>query len=1322
MKRFLQFILAIVLSSTAGLSQTTLDTSYLPNVPYAVYALGLQGDGKLVTGEGYTLPSVATDYFRFNIDGTQDPTMSFIGDTRETLSGNMTEVISASCFIDGTVALSGAFYYVNNYYFPQAFKTDEAGKLLGYYIPEVDSYVIPNTNGTKWIVYPYIVALPDNGALIYSNFSTINGAARPGIARLNSAGKLVSSFLPVPSTTSISSTALIDHEVNCAVVQPDGLTLIAGEFDRFNGQTKPYLVRVTATGALDPNFNPAPNAECTTIALQPDGKIIVTGSFSSIGGGAQSKIARLNSDGTLDSTFSCSVDTGVVLSTQLRADGKLMIAGTFTFVNAFSRGRFALLDSDGTLNAAYSSLGASGSVYGATIQNDGKVILGGYFLTIGGTARNYLGRVTPETSATNTLEIDVEGQTIDWTRSGSAPEIENAEFRLSTNNGVTYTTLLGKGVRTATGWRLTGQKLPGNKTFHIRARGLSRGGYLNSSSSVMQTVQSFFRPLPSITTQPSGDTVVVGDTGVDFTVVATSAAAMSYQWKLNNKSIPSATSATYTIPGGVTTAQAGSYTCTITSTAGSVTTTPVTLVVVTPITITKEPVFQAVLLAKPATFSVTVTGTSPQYQWYKGSSLIPNATAATYKIPAAGLGDETNYHVVVSNFAGPKTSATVQLYIVDQGADVVAPPASAILPLGQASHTLTATVVSESPPVNQWLKNNVAIKGATTTSLTLNALKMTDAGKYALRSTNPAGSETSAIAEIAIVDQLSTKHFVVKQGGAATLTALAAGNGLSYKWKKAGNYLTEAAPAITGTLTKTLKLTGLTPADTAAYTCEVTAPGGALDSASQQVTVTTGVPEILNTFDLPQAMVGADYDYPVPVNSDPLLTPNLFTMKGHPVGLKIDPFTGRITGRPTVAKTVLTTYTVTVKASNGSGPGIEKTDTLEVLPVPGGLVGNYIGILPADAGIPIFKNGGRVDLSVTTAGSYSGKVYLGTLAYPFSGGRLNEGVGIHHQNTILVPRKGLTPLTFQFDLDAVSNLLTGSIIDGANTAPVSGWRNKWSATDKALLYKGYYTQAMAVPAPPLNDFSYPHGDGYATFTVAELGTLTVSGRLADDTAFTTSGGFVGPTGQIAVYTALYGTTGGAVWGTSTITPAGAAPGYAESTTAGTLNWIKHPQTTGYTYAAGFGPLALPATGAKYATSAPGTNVIGSDITFPDTSLTFTGAHVDTAPQNPNVLATLSGTNAFLLPTFASGNNPATTALKFNTVATGILNGSFVITEDVDPGPVVKNVKRTAKVYGVVVRNIATGAGTGRGYFTLLQSPGSTTSQVLGGLLQVTNAP
>ena len=1316
MTLLIRFLSLASLLPTIAWSQGSLDTTFTPQLQYSAEAIGIQPDGKIITGYERRDNSLVSEMFRFNPDGTPDTTFTVSGNALlSDDNGYISEVKSVSCFMDGTVAISGCFDVVSNsYYAPKIVKLTEAGKVTPYRSP----YAL----NVGWLVRPFIVPLPDNTALMYSEFNMLDGSSRAGIAKLNTNGSWQQGFTPVPSFVGAATYPELAHEVYCAVQQPDGKILLCGEFNRMNGQNVPFLARVTATGALDASFVPAPNNRCYAISVLPDNKILVVGQFTSIGGGSRYLIARLNADGTLDESFDCDIQGGLVYHMIPRSDGKVMIGGSFTSVNGSGRGRYALINSDGSTNAAYSGLGASGYVDGMAIQNDGKVILVGGFSFIGGTVRSFIGRVNPDVAATNTLSIDAEGQVLDWDRGGSAPEIENAEFRLSTNGGVSYTTLLGKGVRTATGWRLQNIQLPGNKTFHIRARGLSRGGLFNNSASVMQSVQSFFRPLPAITSQPVGNTVVVGDAGVGFSVIATSAAAMNFQWKLNGKAIPGATSATYTIPGGVTTAHAGSYTCTITSTAGAVTTAAATLVVITPITITKEPVFQAVLMGKPATFSVTVTGTSPQYQWYKGSSMIPGAISATYKIPAAGLGDETNYHVVVSNFAGPQTSATVQLFIVDQGSDITVPPASAILPLGLASHTLTATVVSESPPLNQWLKNNVAIKGATTTSLTLNALKMTDAGKYAFRSTNPAGSETSAIAEIAIVDQLSTKHFVVKQGGAATLTALAAGNGPSYKWKKAGNYLTETPPTITGTLTKTLKLTGLTPADTAAYTCEVTTPGGSLDSASQQVTVTTGAPEILNTFDLPQAMVGADYDYQVPVNSDPLLTPNLFTMKGHPVGLKIDPFTGRITGRPTVAKTVLTTYNVTVKVSNGSGPGNELTDTLEVLPVPGGLVGNYIGILPADAGIPIFKNGGRVDLSVTSAGSYSGKVILGTLTYPFSGGRLNEGVGIHNQNTILVPRKGLTPLTFQFDLDAVSNLLTGSIFEGVNTAPVSGWRNKWSTTDKALLYKGYYTQAMAVPVPPPNDFTYPHGDSYATFTVADLGTLTVSGRLADDTAFTTSGGFVGPTGQIAVYTALYGTTGGAVWGISTITPAGAAPGYAESTTAGMLNWIKHPQTTGYTYAAGFGPLALTASGAKYAISSAGTNVIGSDITLPDTSITFTGANVETELQNPNVFATLTSTNAFQIPTFASGNNPTSTALKLNTAATGVLNGSFVITEDIDPGPVVKNVKRTAKVYGVVVRNIATGAGIGVGYFTLVQSPGSTTSQVLGGLFQVTNAP
>jgi hypothetical protein len=69
---------------------------------------------------------------------------------------------------------------------------------------------------------------------------------------------------------------------------------------------------------------------------------------------------------------------------------------------------------------------------------------------------------------------------IEWTRSGSAPEIENAEFRLRTPPATGFTTLLGSGKRTATGWKLDKLKLPGNKTFDIQVKGISRGGYLTA--------------------------------------------------------------------------------------------------------------------------------------------------------------------------------------------------------------------------------------------------------------------------------------------------------------------------------------------------------------------------------------------------------------------------------------------------------------------------------------------------------------------------------------------------------------------------------------------------------------------------------------------------------------------------------------------------------------------------------------------------------------------------------------------------------------------------------------------------------------------------
>ena len=87
-------------------------------------------------------------------------------------------------------------------------------------------------------------------------------------------------------------------------------------------------------------------------------------------------------------------------------------------------------------------------------------------------------------------------------------------------------------------------------------------------------------PVPTITTQPVSQTVTAG-ANVSFTVAASGTAPLSYQWRLNGANLGGATSATLSLTG-VTTSQAGSYTCVVTNVAGSATSSAATLTVNSP--------------------------------------------------------------------------------------------------------------------------------------------------------------------------------------------------------------------------------------------------------------------------------------------------------------------------------------------------------------------------------------------------------------------------------------------------------------------------------------------------------------------------------------------------------------------------------------------------------------------------------------------------------------------------------------------------------------------------------------------------------------------
>ncbi len=87
--------------------------------------------------------------------------------------------------------------------------------------------------------------------------------------------------------------------------------------------------------------------------------------------------------------------------------------------------------------------------------------------------------------------------------------------------------------------------------------------------------------LPAITTQPASVTVNSGGSA-SFSVVATGTAPLSYQWLFNASAIAGATSDTYNL-SSATSAQAGTYTVTVTNAAGSVTSNGATLTVNTPL-------------------------------------------------------------------------------------------------------------------------------------------------------------------------------------------------------------------------------------------------------------------------------------------------------------------------------------------------------------------------------------------------------------------------------------------------------------------------------------------------------------------------------------------------------------------------------------------------------------------------------------------------------------------------------------------------------------------------------------------------------------------
>src|SRR5262249_5609084 len=142
------------------------------------------------------------------------------------------------------------------------------------------------------------------------------------------------------------------------------------------------------------------------------------------------------------------------------------------------------------------------------------------------------------------------------------------------------------------------------------------------------------------------------------------------------------------------------------------------------------------------------------------------------------------------------------------------------------------------PLTLQWNKDGVPIPGATSSTLTLANVHVTDSGAYTVTATNPVGSVTSPIAQVVIglappaitTPPLSQTTLV---GQAATSRVGARGSApLSYQWRKDGVDLPGATSA-------SFTIPTLTLGDSGTYTVVVANGAGAATSDPAVLLVTT---------------------------------------------------------------------------------------------------------------------------------------------------------------------------------------------------------------------------------------------------------------------------------------------------------------------------------------------------------------------------------------------------------------------------------------------------------------------------------------------------